>query len=196
MEFKAPEVLTPEQFNALPINEQKVLIAQDVIAQLALENYNTNHTAYIEFEEEHTIVRDLPAREVLLEPSAPCTVCARGALFLSMVRYKNHLNMRQVMNAGFDYHLVDDEDNNGLGTRFIASVFSTKEQSEIESVFEAQNFLDMTDFDDDYDVMKERFMKLLNFRNTSLEKPHTKKKQHLLICICENIIENNGTFTV
>jgi hypothetical protein len=128
-------MITPEEFEALPREEQKVLIAKDVIAQIKAGKIKIETGDYI-YPLNRVENSKASAREAMLENRFPvCNVCLRGALFLSSVKFKNKLTVDNAIHTGFRY--PDDSGLSGAATEFI--VFTPEEQALFECMFEDDN---------------------------------------------------------
>lgn len=129
--------LTTEEFNALPKNEQKVLIAKDVIAQVLAKKYVAKQNQYIEVKMKGKTyqspssyqVENLDIQKALPEIEK-CRVCAIGSCILSIAKFKNSLIFREVSNT----QMVQTETSKARNK--IGTVFNKSELAKMEAIFE------------------------------------------------------------
>lgn len=125
---KKEKVYTVEEFNALPKDKQKVIIAKDVIAQLNANKYVASKGNWIKALVGHNLegsVRDN------FDEIESCTVCALGACLLSAVKYKNELEFSDLNNNSFT--------QNSKVANLFTSIFTPSELKIIEGAFEGGN---------------------------------------------------------
>lgn len=191
------KTLTPEQFNKLSIRKRKILIVEDVIKQinsgkiLRVKARTYNNVKNLRFNSLSS------AKEAIDAGALKCEACARGAMFLSSVKFKNKLNIHQFSNFDFHYKKRNYMSPNGVkGTKFLSEEFAEQEQSEIEVAFEGTLAV-IFDYTSNPDM--EIYNPCLQFRKDAIAKWKKTKKsytrqEYILIQICKNIIKNNGKF--
>lgn len=184
---EVPKVITPEEFEALPKNERKILVAQDVIAQLKSKQLIAFTGDYLDITKQKCSPDD-SARDAIINEEIKCTVCARGALFISAVKFKNKLKVGDLFG---EFTYTQPNYSSGRNTKFLKTLFTENEQKQIETVFEGVEYVNN-------DKLSE---KLLNYRHGLIQKRKREKSKlsidnYVLINICQNIIDNNGKFVV
>lgn len=125
--------MTEAQFNRLPKEKQRILLALDVLGWIRTEKVCIASGTYLEHDtsiaslvEADTLQANSPAgQECLLNNG--CTVCAKGAVFMAHVMRANKATVGDVLDA-----------NISSGTRLIRDfkVFTKKQYSLIECAFE------------------------------------------------------------
>lgn len=173
--------MTTEQFEALPKNEQKILIAKDVIQRMDSALYEVSVGNYLQPEHSlYSLPKSSDAKTAIVSGLANCTVCARGAMFLSMVVFKNRLNVDEVINYGFGYHTeVEDYCE---ATDYLSTAFSQAEQAQIENAFEQTYSYGIRLNSEESRLAAMCFGSEFNEDNDRLH------------AIMQNIIDNNGEF--
>jgi hypothetical protein len=190
------KILTLEEFNALTPAKKRVAIAKDVITQLDAKRISANTGSYITSEilqnlicneeeeqsDEEEIIYSLKSLKELL-PTAQCTVCAKGALFVADVCIRNEVSF------------TNDESLNKINEDDFVSeklnYFSRKQLDLIEVAYEGySNNADNTlivdgSYIDEYHKAREFWE---NFRYT------WQASNDRMIAIMKNIIKNRGTF--
>lgn len=189
--------ISAAKFNALPRSQRAVLVAQDVIQHIErglltittgnyfqLLNKRKNHLAA-------TANLTIDAKKAFLNKEVHCEVCGRGALFISAICFRNELTLGQAYNCDFG----NDRDT-GSATKYMRKEFSKHQQALIEMAFENNTFY-APDSERDYNYVirwRESILRECRERLTKLPAYQKQQDAYLLIKICENIIENNGTF--
>lgn len=184
-----PRVLTPAQVQAVIKRnnakwakaspaERRVLIAKDIIARLNSNQYRAEHYIYsrigssgaADFQEGDQV------QQCLVDGSAQCACCARGALFFSHILFKNKVSIRDIKLSNYD--ASNDSDRAGLDR-----VFSRAQQFLIEAAFEGW---DKGDAEGDNNPYGSDRTVAFHHRYGSAERR--------LHAIATNIIDNKGTF--
>ena len=162
--------------------QKRVMIAQDVLAQLKAKryvaesgcwvqpNYNPTNTWADKYTES--------VQELFLEKKIEsCNVCALGGLFMSCTNFNNNTLLKDLDDVSYNLGaLVDDKEK--LSNK-LNSIFTTNQLKLIESYFEANDgFFQDSDEDDRIEAFCDKY---------------TSDKKRLQL-IMENIVENNGTF--
>ena len=91
--------MTNEKFNKLALPQQRVAIARDVIAQIDAHKYfGSSQYLIIRDKKLRRKVEDADTSQLcsVLGEIETCEVCARGALFLSTIRLKNHFQINEL----------------------------------------------------------------------------------------------------
>lgn len=160
-------------FDSADAAQKRVKIAQDVIDRLkvkqviATSEFLNNEEGCDFWLESDESYKDTVNTKV-------CRACAKGALFLSYVGRVNNLNGTG-NGSSINYDSPEMEK--------LKEIFTQEQLDLMELAFERNEFSWMvTDFDEE---VKERAYAFNRRRNN---------KDNMLKAICENIIENNGTF--
>jgi hypothetical protein len=190
--------MTEAQFKALPRSEKAVLVAKDIIKQLKAGKYDPNTGRYINATPFNVYGNNTSVKKILCSKDAPvCTVCARGALVLSTIRFVNNMDVVELLDLTFS--LGYDARRSDSAVRLVQEVFSKKQQGLIESAFERndryaigvgntfQSAQKAVDFGRvSYDEYWARYK--------SLKKTFLGAVDYRMYKIFKNIIDNNGTF--
>lgn len=210
-------IISPEEFNALSREQKKVLVAQDILDQLEVKKYTASRGSYVNMYNVNADKVESSAREQLIDGSIHCEVCARGALFLSSVRYKNKINLLDARRAIFYYN--DEPDLGRISaTDFMEDVFTKQEQGIMEAIFEnsVRYIVSGYDFEldgcayEDEDIngnpYPTEFIELRDkFHNyydkivddyAKRDDENERRDEFVLKAMMQNIIDNNGTLTL
>lgn len=182
--------LTPSQFNKLGQRIKAVLVAKDVIKQLNANIYQTTSGSYINltYRVPHNSADLLDARACLLKPKdikLECTVCARGALFLSGIRFKDKLTLEDIDSADVGGSVLPHDEREST-----KGIFSHRQILLIEAAFEGFCNFECEDGSDLYiaDIIKSYYYSFGTNSNNASE--------NRLIGIMKNIIRNKGVFII
>lgn len=158
---------SPSKFKRLSKAKQRVLVAQDVLDQLAAQKFKPRRGTYITLDGSLIYDED-STKDVkdLISESRTCTVCAKGALVCS---YINRFNNHDV----FDAVSIYDED---MGD--IVDVFGYTLWAEIEAQFEGKPLYRAAN---------------INYKYGS---KYIKKRGRSLKSLMQNIIKNNGKLEI
>lgn len=207
-ETKRQKLLTPEQleqeirernekFQAADEAGKRVLIAQDVINQLAKKTFEPRRGNFFKFKSysenpirEYNLTDSL--QKIFLSERLSCHVCALGALMMSTTIFNNKST---VYNLSRDFELLDHRLMKGDPLSNEMDKFFSKEQLfMIEIAFEKGNGR----FKDSYSLVHyagvtleaawEIFYRCENFT------PYGMTSEEAMIKIMQNIIDNNGEF--
>lgn len=167
-------------FNRLSKAAKRVALAKDVLEQIKAKRYSPTSGVYVEVNateaaEEFGLsnLDDLEANKALLTGMASCTVCAKGALFMSHVMKTNDCTIDQANNS---------DDSDSIGDR-LDDIFDRDQLDLIESAFERDsNHCSGTDNSDDLVDKAVDF----GYKYSNSDKR--------LIGIMNNIIKNKGIF--
>jgi len=170
-----------EQFKKATKAQKRVMIAQDVLAQLKAKRYVAEsgcwvqpniHSAWEKKLSHHDSVQELFIEQKI----ESCNVCALGGLFMSCTNFNNNTLLEDLDFASEELgNLIDEEQ---LFNK-LNKIFSTSQLKLIESYFEANDGY-FRDYDED-----DRIEAFYN------KYPSEKKRLQLIM---ENIVENEGTF--
>jgi hypothetical protein len=159
--------------------QKRVMIAQDVLAQLKAKRYVAESGCWVRIHYNPTTVAKTDSvQELFVEKKIEsCNVCALGGLFMSCTNFNNNTLLEDLDDASEELgNLIDEEEK--LSNK-LNKIFSTDQLKLIESYFEANGGF-FRDYDED-----DRIEVFYN-KNSS-----DKKRLQLIM---ENIVENNGTF--
>jgi hypothetical protein len=172
-----------EAFNKMSDAEKRVEVVKDTLARIEAKQLFAYRGATI-------VDMDLLKQEypgglqntINTNDNFSCQVCARGAMFMSYVGRVNEV----------DFSTLTDETNDGnapINTK-LAEIFSFEQIALIETAFEGGRYLFQTNTIGGkfIDIHQELLAKAREYRdNYSIDTDR-------LVAICENIIENEGTF--
>ena len=176
-----PELLAEEAFFIENISDEQrklaVQTARDVLKRIISRKKSIQvrrNYAYCEQDEGYVLDehRGENLQKIMWDiftPQTPCTVCARGALFLA---YVDRHNKVKVPLAG---HLNDIAQD----TSILKDAFSENQQDFIEAAFENRTYFYKVNLSS-----LSRFYSKHNFEDA----------RKLLRAVCKNIISNNGLF--
>lgn len=159
--------------------QKRVMIAQDVLAQLKAKRYVAESGCWVRIHYNPTTVAETDSvQELFVEKKIEsCNVCALGGLFMSCTNFNNNTLLKDLDSVS-EYlgSLVNEEEK--LSNK-LNKIFSTNQLKLIETYFEANDgfFLDYDEED----------------RAEAFYNKHPSDKKRLQL-IMENIVENNGTF--
>lgn len=173
-----PAPITKEEFNKLTRPEQRVIIAQDVLAQLALKKFRPMRGNYCEIKpgkntkgvntteradiDNRSFFPSSLSAQALIQSAEACYVCAKGAMVCA---YVEHFNKRTV---GGMSSMSSDET--------MVRIFGANMWSEIEAQFEGSH---------SYRKFAVSDMMTVRQRNAPIKKKSLKS-------LMENIIKNKG----
>ena len=163
--------------------QKRVMIAQDVLAQLKAKRYVAESGCWVQANYNSAVpladikykdsVQDLFAEKTI----ESCNVCALGGLFMSCTNFNNNTLLEELDDVSEDLgNLIDEEEQ--LSNK-LNKIFSTNQLKLIEMYFEANGGFFREDDED-------------NRIGVFYNKNSSDKKR--LQLIMENIVENNGTF--
>jgi len=172
-------------FARLSKQAKRVAIAKDVIAQIKLDVYNAKTGVYVS-NLDIPDVDDASGMQLceLLIPGTTCDVCARGALFCSLVRKQNNVTLDDV---GIDSYYGNDIDPYNFEDSE-NDIWGNDQIGLIESAFECKNMWYGGTDDYDSEDNESKTEKAIAFGKKY------KSAESRMIGIMENIIKNKGTF--
>lgn len=205
--------MTTKQFNRLSKAKKAVLVAEDILLQLATKKYIANSGTYIrtytdEFKLGVEREDDIKSNFDKIES---CEVCALGSVLMSCTKMGNLLTFNDI---NIENSSLDSINNDNVKT-LLSSVFDDHTLLLIETAFEGYEPFDYAnnlkgykeaweDDGDEYSETADRFAKnvheeTLNFEECVACSKFFKKYKdddERLRAICKNIIKNNGKFVV
>lgn len=162
--------------------QKRVMIAQDVLAQLKAKRYVAESGCWvkpnIDSAWEQKLSHHDSVQELFIEQKIEsCNVCALGGLFMSCTNLNNNTLLEELDDVSEDLgNLIEEEEK--LSNK-LNKIFSTPQLKLIETYFEANGGY-FRDYDEDNRIEA--------FYN---KHPSDKKRLQLIM---ENIVENEGTF--
>jgi len=153
------------------IQANRVAIAKDALAQLKIKAYDAvSSNGYVCLYDENSLSAAAESCELFtgktadktefnkfmdnfISPSKPCTICAKGAIFLSAVKKFNNFSLQRAV----------DEDLNDIASSEVQKIFGMQNADKIEEYFECQDeYNDEGDkWSDKYDDDNERLEAIL-----------------------------------
>jgi hypothetical protein len=200
--------LTIAEFEVLPAEQQRILIAQDVIANIKAEILMAATGNYIQlpWELKNEENEGLDVREYFdlfeKEGKGECEVCALGACLISTTKFRNQLTFHDLDDAGTG-------DGSQVAFSLLKGIFSPKQLLLMEDAFEG-----VVDYDSERNweqILRERLslrvaINVFDYNHPEEERLDLYKRcqafydmyenddDERLIAIMENIIANSGEF--
>lgn len=163
-----------DTFNSLTASQKRVAIAKDVLKQIKLGVFRAKTQSYIDFNGYNSMPdTSISLQKVIEDRKIECKVCAKGALFCSLVVFKNKIDIRGA------YWLTEGD----IVSRF-KGIFSEHQLDMIENAFERKMINTHGN-----ERKNEQLRKSVNFGNT-----HGESDEETLIAIMKNIVKNSGEF--
>lgn len=164
---------TNKAFETATLAEKRVMIAEDVIERIKRKNIIISEGRVLHAYKRKNIDYDDSFKETINKGSLECLVCAKGALFCSIIgrinKYTTHDALRD------DTHNNFDDPKHKLLLKY----FSRKDIDAIETCFEGTSYLNTGRIDED----------------TCIEFKYRYDTAYMrMIAICNNIITNKGKF--
>jgi hypothetical protein len=193
--------MTTKQFNELSKDKKAVLVAKDVLAQIAANKYMPNTGAYVHFDYEIDFEGDIKSN---FDKLPQCSVCALGSMLLSCTNLVNILTTDIIINDRIGHYELKNDDVKEL----FSSIFSDKQLLMIETSFEGYSdwesytisyIKDWFKQDFYYSEASDRYAddeRLIFEETLDCQALFLKfdSDQERLEAICNNIIRNNGIF--
>lgn len=188
--------ITIEEFEALPQEQQRVVIAQDVINRISTRQYHPHSGSYVTSFK--TLDDSMPEDDTDIKSTIDnireCDVCAIGALLMSSIIFKNSITYGDIRNNREGRAFCAHQKIRSI----FASLFSAQQLSLIEIAFEGQSSNDggycnygRMAMNGGVDVVDSATVRKTiaeyNIKNGYDEKAN-------LLSIMQNIVDNNGTF--
>jgi hypothetical protein len=190
---KSKKTMSHAEFNRLPKRKKAVLVAKDVIAQIALERFQIRSNTY--FDRIHISglePSEAPATPAVVDQLAKsCTVCAKGAAFLSCVRLGNKLSVSDLLSAASGFGSNERER--------MTKIFDSVDYDLIEAAFEGNSDCPDQCELNDYDGKTDKLVRAARDNYFyAFERDYTVDgdgtDHHRLVAIMLNVIENKGRF--
>lgn len=189
-----------QSINNLSKEEQKVIIAQDVLDQIAARRYIANTGCYIRrMNGSYTSYEDDIKEN--WDKIYSCEVCAIGACLMSITHYKNKLKFNQTPSCKYDWDKIY--------TELLTSVFTPEEVTIMEIMFEGVYEEGIDNIGRDilyYNTDSETTKKAIawceerrdedNKDNEDRKEEKEKEDEQVLTAIMENIISNKGNIVI
>lgn len=183
------------RFKKLSAADKRIEIARDVIAQIKSAKYKAAMGVYVataspiyddDLMHGYSNKGDETEREKQLcevfQDMPKCTVCARGAMFVSACRMFNHFSVGEFADAGGTSDGADPDSFSDYEETF----FTKKQVGMIESAFEK---------DTDFGYGREACSRKDSLAAVLFGKQYGKAEERLT-AIMQNIIKNEGDFVV
>ena len=173
-----------EMFNKATKAQKRVIIAQDCLDRIKLEQIIPFSGRFCDVKPNFEYSDKNIKNELNSYKGVICSACAKGSLFMSYVGRTNKYNFNNI---------EGDNDRNNKDHSKLLQIFTLRQLALIEYVFEGTQHIH-------YDKKGERitfyyYYDVLEFRNKVFNlKGDGDKDTKLMIAICNNIIENKGTF--
>lgn len=163
--------------------QKRVIIAQDCLDRIKLGQIEPSGGAFCNLSSDLEYSDESVKNLLNSSKRFICFACAKGSLFMSYIGRVNKTNFNQIESD----NSINDRDHSKL-----LEIFSLRQLALIEYVFEGwQPILydkqgNLIDFDES---------KVADFRFRVLRKKRN-SQEALIKAICENIIQNKGTFKI
>ena len=169
-----------EVFKKATKAEKRVMIAQDTIERIKSKQLlvQSGEWCNLEYDIRHDN-NDKSFKEVLnsYTTTPVCTVCAKGGLFASYIGRVNKVSV-------FESHIGNGSSEDSILHKKLLELFSFSQIDLIEIAFEGRSYISKCE-------NEKLVKKAMKFHQ---DFPLDTTDDDILIAICENIIENNGTF--
>jgi hypothetical protein len=203
--------MTIKEFNALPRNEKVILVCKDVLKRIDDGQYIPNTGNYIDLLDRNVYLMDDDDVRKKINDIKNCKVCALGACILSTTSFANKLKYKNIKDISFSKESANVY-------KLLKKLFTLEQLLLIECAFEGWD--EVEDYSDDIRDLNEDFYYTnfeFNYRNSvriateinpniKLTFEQAKKCNDIfnsisnnkkrLIFIMNNIINNNGIFTI
>lgn len=164
-----------KEFNKLSKAEKRAAVAKDVLQQISKDKYIPANYGYVNLNIEGDIQNQF-------DKIKHCKVCNLGSCVLSLTKFVNNLEQKDVEDCGETFQNPDSK-----VSKLLKTVFTPYQQALIEAAFESGQYshaaeaydVRLSDIDED---------KCINFYNKF---SNAKERQ---IATMKNIIANQGTF--
>lgn len=188
MKKKVTKIPKPVTLDGKTKEQQKVIVAKDVIAHMKADIYRAHTGSYITdiIDDEYTSLKwedgtkDLNVKDNW-ERIAHCKVCGVGACLMSITKFKNELSFKDLPG-----NIQRFEDKH---IKLLKSVFTPKELIMIEVAFEG--YYNESSDNIGRDIMKGKLTDTERLKCMNLYSTHASSNNRL-IAIMQNIITNKG----
>lgn len=203
------------KFATMTPAEKRVEIARDCIARLNVGQFRGNSGSICKFEGdyEYEVEQDDSIKDLLIK-GVECSVCAKGGLLMAYIGRVNDFKVGSLSQDryNFDGGVAEYNSLNTSEHVKLMELFSAQQLALIETVFENDQYLSIDENGDkiELDVCKtaKYRIRLENEHDDYLERYDSEDHEadeklgfvrfdedsFILLKICENIIENKGTF--
>ena len=171
-----------EIFDSLSKAEKRVRIAQDCLERIKL-NLISPYTNNFLYPASISVLQMNSNLKESVNSNIQCSACAKGGLFLSYVGRVNNFDSCKLV-GGND---VDDSEHKKL-----LEIFTLRQLALIEFAFEGNQYLNRYWDKSGENSIEIKFSEKLQINAYNFCRRYDVKER--LIAICENIIENKGTF--
>lgn len=178
--------LSTAEFEALPLNVQRVMIARDVINRVVSGFYNAKS---IYFSKDDITLTESSDIRTNFEQLEGCSVCAWGGVLLSTTLFKNRLTLHNVYRNDREADKLLSEVFENVTLALMENAFETRTGSHAENqglIQHGGRFLRK--------YRKKLWRKQVNKAIEFGMKYEDDDKKHRLLAIMYNIISNNGVF--
>jgi hypothetical protein len=171
-------IITKTEFDKLSPEEKRVTIAKDVLARVKKSIIKPTQGLFLDWSVDNDDKPSLVNKENL--NNFVCEACAKGALFASFIGLANDYEETICSN-----NMADNSEHQKL-----LELFSLEQLALIEAVFEGYFHIEV--FDEEYEAKVES--KIDYLRRELILKFDGTRDELIVKFICNNIIDNNGTF--
>ena len=181
--MKVKKQLTIEEFNVLSVKNKKILVAEDVLAQIKLGKYIAESGTYLNLNFDTLSLNNDDDIKKNFDQIKSCEVCAIGSAVMSITKFANNLSI------GDTYDIV----SNTKVEKLLLSVFTEKELALMEACFEGEGCQNYTEHKDIYSLSEDErdicneFYEDYSGKEEYYDDADSEK---LLINIMKNIIKN------
>ena len=174
--------------------QKRVLIAQDVLAQLKANRYIAENGIFVEYSvRDNSVYHDDNGSVQTLFATGDiktCNVCALGGMFMSCTNLNNNTTLDQLVSEGSDIGSAiknDQKFSNGLDK------FFTKNQLMLIEIYFENHAGYFSSYEGTIDIDSSFYKSIdLDHVNAFYESYCDDKRR--LTAIMQNIVDNNGTF--
>ena len=163
--------ISKEDFDKLSESEKRISVIKDVLSRISIGQIKPHTGAFCSF---RSVLLSEKLSSELENPKLHCESCAKGSLFLSYIGIVNNYNSK--------LYFVDGQNNDSNEMMMLSNIFTSKQLSLIETAFENCYY------DWNEQLTQLEISSCCTFANKY------KGDNKRLIAICENIIENKGSF--
>lgn len=178
---------TNEKFLNATKAEKRIMLAEDVIKWLDSGAMDTEYSGMLHFNNDVQDVESI--KDIIQSDAFSCSVCAKGALFISTINRVNNMNINV---------FVDDVSHHTKGIRKLKKYFTDRQLVMIEWAFEGSQVITSVgdkifEFSNKLDDKLESYWSNFN-TGVYLDYYYGDLRPVVLRGIMQNIIDNKGTF--